>query len=54
MQRPWFLKYLDPDWKRTVSNVHKEVYKRSSMYYDLIVTGKDEGLYNFWNALEIY
>ncbi len=50
----WFLKSLDPDGKRIVSNVYMEVYTRSSMYYDLVVTRKDEGLYYFANALEIY
>ncbi len=54
MQRQWFLKSLDPDGDHTVSYVYKEVYKRSSMYYDLVVTRKDRGLYDFPNALEIY
>jgi hypothetical protein len=42
MPRQWFLKSIDPDGKRTVSDVYKEVYKQSSMYYDLVVTRKDE------------
>jgi hypothetical protein len=50
----WFLKSIDPDGKRTVSDVYKEVCKRSSMCYDLVVTRNDEGLYDFPNALEIY
>ncbi len=49
-----FLKSIDPDGKSIVSDVYKEVYKRSSMYYDLVVTRGDEGLYDFPNALEIY
>jgi hypothetical protein len=44
MLHRWFPKSLDPDGKRTVSDVYKEVYMRSSMYYDLVVTLKDEGL----------
>jgi hypothetical protein len=27
MPRQWYLKSLDPDGKRTVTNVYKEVYK---------------------------
>ncbi len=56
MPRQWFLKSIDPDGKRTASDVYKEVYKLSSIYYDLVVTSKEsgEGLYYFSNALEIY
>jgi hypothetical protein len=54
MPSQWFIKSIDPDGKRSVSDVYKEVYKISSMYYDLVVTRNDEGLYYFPNALEIY
>jgi hypothetical protein len=51
MQLPWS---LDPDGKRTLANVYKEVYKRLSLYYNHIVTCKDEGKYDILNALELY
>ncbi len=54
MQRNWDLKSLNPDGKRTVTNVYKEVYKRSSQYHDLVITSKDEDKYDFENALEVY
>jgi hypothetical protein len=54
MQRQWYLKSLDHDGKRTLANVYKEVYKQLSLYYDLIITCKDEGKYDIVNALELY
>jgi hypothetical protein len=37
MPLQWLVKSLNPDGKHIVSNVYKEVYMLSSMYYDLIV-----------------
>ncbi len=54
MQRQWYLKSLDLDGKRKVTNIDKEVYKRSSQYYDLVVTRKDEDKYDFENTLEVH
>jgi hypothetical protein len=34
--------------------VYKEVYTRSELYNELVVTRKDEGKYDFPNALEIF
>jgi hypothetical protein len=54
MSRQWYLESLDPDGKRTVTNVYKEVYRRSSQYYDLVVTRKDEDKYDFEHVLDAY
>ncbi len=54
MLRHWFFMSLDRDGKRLVADVYKEVNKRASMFYDLVIACKEEGKYDFTNALEVY